>query len=174
MTRVKLPSLHNRDSFNSTQLFREGRILMDFAAAAILGLFLYQGNLEQKTRKKEKCILMTAVQLCDGCLTRRNALRPALRSCGHHWLNMKIDNGPISLFIVASLCLRGFLSHVRTRMFKVSGFLVIKLQCVRALPPCANCLTSHMRQAVVSDVANIQSDLKPSKCTGVLVNTISF
>lgn len=48
MTRVKLPSLHNRDSFNSTQLFRGGRILMDFAAAAILGVFLYQGNLEQE------------------------------------------------------------------------------------------------------------------------------
>lgn len=144
---------------------------MDFAAAATLGLFLYQGNLEQKTRKKEKCILMTAVQLCDGCLTRRNASRPALRSCGHHWLNVKIDNGPISLFIVASLCLKGFLSHIRTLMFKVTG---LKLQCVRALLPCANCLTSHMRQAVMSDVANIQPDPKPSECTGVLVNTIRF
>lgn len=98
---------------------------------------------------------MTAAQLCDGCLTRWNALRPALRSGGHLWLDMKIDNGPISLFTVASLCLRGFLSHVRTPMFKVTGFLVIKW-------------TSHMRQEVMIDVANIQSDPKPSKCTGVL------
>lgn len=107
MTRVKPPSLHNRDSFNSTQLFREARILMDFAAAAIFSLFLYQGNLEQNTCKKEKCILMTAVQLCDGCLTRRNALRLALRSCDHRWLNMKIDQGPFPLFIVAPSLFEG-------------------------------------------------------------------
>lgn len=98
---------------------------------------------------------MTAAQLCDGCLTRWNALRPTLRSCGHHWLDMKIDNGPISLFIIASLCLRGFSSHVRTPMFKVTGLLVVKW-------------TSHMRQEVMIDVANIQSDPIPSKCTGVL------
>lgn len=150
---------------------------MDFAAAAIFSwYFFYQGNLDQSTCKKEKCILMTAVQLCDGCLTRRNALRLALRSRDHHWLNMKIDQGPFS-FSIAAPHLRGFLSHVRTLMFKVIGFVVMKLLCVwvwvSALPPCEDCLTSHSLVAAMSDVANIQSDPKASKCTDVLVSTTS-
>lgn len=58
-------------------------------------------------------------------------------------------------------------------MTAVIGFLVMKVQCVSALPPCETCLTSHMLERAMSDVANIQSDPSPSKCTHVLVNTTS-